>query len=655
MLRPEPMSRVLLVGPREDLDKVIEVLYDLKLVHLVDYREEDETLKMGKPLPKAVGISEDLIKIRSISSILRTDKVKARPEASIEGDLRQRILTLEININEEDASKKKIESLISDLDARIDELVPFAKLPLSLDDYRGYASLEVFVGRTSRDIEELDLVAPEHDVFRSEDVLAVFVPMENAGATRDLLLKQGFSVLSVPHDGGNPSEELKEARLEKGRWQKRLAEVDERLVKLRERFAGFLLAAEKQLGAEIEKAEAPLRFAVSEHTFVIDGWVPSHRYEVLHSRLAQSEPIFMSKVEGNDEETPTLLKNPKPVRHFELFIHLFSTPRYKELDPTLVLSLVFPIFFGFMIGDVGYGALWLIVGGIMVKKLQDGGFKDLMFALTLGGFFSLIFGLFLYGEAFGMPFIATPTAANPNPLGWNTSLGINIPIRSVLHKLENPFELILLSLIAGCIHLGIGFIFGIIDEWPHSKKHGIAKAAWLVVLIGLFMVVTARFARWPGFGRDVYGTLFGWLPGGGLVMDMAGFAAVNPIPYASIGMIVGGMFVLLATEGGLVPFEIPGLLANMISYARLAGVAVAKAATAEAFNSMALSVAVGGGIYVVGALLIAFAAHFLLFVLGAVTATIQAVRLNYVEFFLKFFKGDGIRFRPFGIGKTQEV
>ena len=66
MLRPEPMSRVLLVGPRESLDNVIDVLYDLKLVHLVDYREEDDTLRIGKPLPKASEISENLVKLRSI-------------------------------------------------------------------------------------------------------------------------------------------------------------------------------------------------------------------------------------------------------------------------------------------------------------------------------------------------------------------------------------------------------------------------------------------------------------------------------------------------------------------------------------------------------------------------------------------------------------
>jgi V/A-type H+-transporting ATPase subunit I len=656
MLRPEKMSRVILVGPREALDQVTEILYELRLVHLVDYRGEDEAFRIGKPSEKASRISEDLVKLRSISSILEAAKVKKPSETIVGGDIRQNIKTLEINIVEEDSSRKKAHSLIADLDAQIAELAPFAELGLGLEAYGGYEGVEVFVGRVSRDIGGLDIVSPENELFRSGDLAAVFVPKERTDAVRDFLSRRGFSALDLPKGSGDPRAKLSDFREQKEKWQKRLSEINERLAKLRERYAGFVLAAERQLGAEIEKAEAPLRFATSEHSFVIDGWVPAAGYEALQSRLKHIEPMYISTVEGNADETPTLLKNAAPLKPFEAFIHLFSTPSYKELDPTLVLALIFPIFFGFMIGDAGYGALWLVLGGLLVWKLPKGGFKDLMFAITLGGFFALIFGLFLYGEAFGLPFIALPpTAENPNPMGWDVSVGISIPIRSVFHKLENPVELILLSMIAAFIHLGVGFVFGVINEWRQSKKHSVAKVAWLVILSGLFMMIVARFARWPGFSRDVYTGLFGWLPQGGIVLEQLGYMATNPIPTLSIGMIIGGLVVLIFAEGALAPFEIPGLIANMISYARLAGVALAKAATAMAFNTIIFTAAAPGGAYLALAVLIAFLAHALIFVLGAISAGIQAVRLNYVEFFLKFFKGNGTRFRPFGLSKAQEV
>ena len=656
MLRPEKMDRVVLVGPAEELDRVTEILYDLRLVHLVDYKGGDDAFRTGKPSGKAAGISEELVKLRSISSIIEAAKVKKPSGAEVSGDVHQNIKTLEINILEEDSGRKKAQSLIAELDAQAAELAPFAELGLDLGAYSGYSSLDVFVGRMARDPEGLDSISSDYELFRSGNAIALFVPKERGEAVRDLLSGQGFTALDPPVEGGDPREMLEGVREQKEKWRKRLSEIDARLSKLRERYAGFVLAAEKQLDAEIEKAEAPLRFATSDHSFVIDGWVPAGMFEALRSRVGEIEPMFVSVVEEGDGEAPTLLKNSKPVKPFEAFVHLFSTPSYKELDPTLILALIFPIFFGFMIGDAGYGILWLVIGGLMVWKLPRGGFRDLMFAITLGGFFATIFGLFLFGEAFGLPFIALPaTAENPNPMGWNTSLGISIPIGAVFHKLENPVELILLSVIFAFIHLAIGFAFGVVNEFRHSKKHGVAKLAWLLVLFGLFMMIVARFARWPGFGRDVYNGLFGWLPQGGIALDQLGYMASNPIPFVSIGTMIIGLVVLIFTEGALAPFEIPGLIANVISYARLAGVAMAKAATAMAFNTIIFTAAAPGGDYLVLAFFIAFLSHALIFVLGAISAGIQAVRLNYVEFFLKFFKGNGTRFRPFGLTKTQEV
>ncbi len=656
MLKPEPMSRVLLVGPRESLDEVTDILYELKLIHVVEYSEEDDILKIGRPLPRAAEISENLIKIRSISNILQADKVKAPPREKVEGDLYQKIRTLEINILEEDSSRKKAESLITDLNNSIAELEPFAELGIPLEYYRGYENLDVFTGRVTRDIGNLKAVAPEFELYQADDSIALFVPKDKSEIVRDFLLRQGFSAFEAPEDEGDPRAQLANLKKEREKWVKRLESIDERLMKLRERYAGFVITTEKELRVEIEKAEAPLTFATSEHSFIVDGWIPHQKFESLKSKLESVGPIFVSRIEMDEEKAPTLLKNSKPIRPFESFIHLFSTPRYKELDPTIVLAIIFPIFFGFMIGDAGYGGTWLVLGAIALWKLGKGAFRDLIFAVTLGGFFAFIFGLFLYGEAFGMPFIAPePSLHDPNPMGWDSTLGISIPIRSVFHKLENPVELILLSLFAAFIHLGIGFIFGFINEWRHSKKHAIAKLAWLIILLGLIILITARFARWPGFGQEVYNTLFGWLPQDGLVMEQMGFMANNPIPFVVIGMIVGGAVTLVVTESALAPIEITGLLANMISYSRLAGVAVAKAATATAFNTIVFTAAAPGGVYIVAGFLLAFVFHMLLFFLGAVSAGIQAIRLNYVEFFLKFFKGNGTMFRPFGAKSTQEV
>jgi len=121
------------------------------------------------------------------------------------------------------------------------------------------------------------------------------------------------------------------------------------------------------------------------------------------------------------------------------------------------------------------------------------------------------------------------------------------------------------------------------------------------------------------------------------------------------------VLLLLATEGGLHIMEVFGLVANMVSYARLAAVGIAKAAMALAFNIITLDTLVipgwasGNWFMVIVGLGFAFLFHLIVFLLGAISAYIQAIRLNYVEYFLKFFKGAGTEFRPFGTRTKTEV
>jgi len=181
-----------------------------------------------------------------------------------------------------------------------------------------------------------------------------------------------------------------------------------------------------------------------------------------------------------------------------------------------------------------------------------------------------------------------------------------------------------------------------------------------------------RSARWPvdaegrtPFGYLIWNNLLGWFPRAGYVYPQIGFGPNNPIPWLSIGMLVFGVVLLLVTEGALHIMEFFGLMANIVSYSRLAAVGIAKAAMAFAFNVIVLQTMIfpaldsGNLALLVGGVLagaiVAFVFHMIVFVLGAVTSVIQAIRLNYVEFFIKFFKGAGRAFRPFGERAKPEV
>lgn len=672
MLRPAPMTRALLVGPRDALEGVIEALYSLELLHIVDHREGEFGLDIGKPLRQASEASEVLVKLRSIASVLQVEEPKEARAEDVSGDIREKILSLELNISEEDSAKKKTQALLADLSRRIEELVPFASLPLDLADYRGYESLEVLVGRASREVEDLGQITQEYEAFEAPGFLAVFVAKAHAGAMRDALGRLGFAPVSAPEGDGSPKALLSGLSAEKERWEKRLADIEARLGTLRERYAGFLASAKAHLEVQVEKAEAPLRFAVTDHSFVIEGWVPADTFRALATTVAKFPSVYLSELETDElaADPPVLLRNARPLRPFEFLVKLFAIPNYKEVDPTFIVAIGFPVFFGIMIGDAGYGAVWLVFGALLLRRVKTPGvFRDLIIAITVGGFFAFLFGMFFFAEAFGVPFHEPPEAiSRAEHVTWSSILSFDIPLHATIEKLHQVPDFLVLAIAASFLHLGAAYVIGFVNEVGHSKKHAVGKVSWLLILTGMFVLIIVRAARWPGMGRTIWNGPLGWFPRGSSTFgsisffDSLGFEAVaNPVPDVAVFMLIGGLVLLLATESGLAIMEVFGLLANMISYARLAAVGVAKAAMAFAFNVIALEVGffpwldTGDVVALVLGSVVLVIFHLIIFLLGAVSAAIQSIRLNYVEFFIKFFKGSGTAFRPFGARRQTEV
>ncbi len=628
MLRPERMSRAVIAGPRDKLPECIEVLHELKLIHIIDHHGEDDTFRIGKPLSPAAELSDNLVKLRSIASILAIKAPPKEKERIRIEELRQKVLSLELNISGEDAARKKAEGLLGDLERRIDELRPFASIGLPLEAYRGYESLTVIVGRVARDVTGFDEAMPVAEVFRGPGFVAVFVPKASSEQALALLGPSGFTQVDIPAGEGRPQALLDAAVADRDKWKARLVEVD--------------------------KAEAPLRFAVSDHSFVIDGWVPSSGFKALQTRM-ESLGIYVESGESSEaheeEAPPVLLRNPKPAKPFEFLIHLYSTPSYHELDPTLFLFIAAPFFFGFMIGDVGYGALFVALGVIAAIRLDPKSiWWRILFVTAVGGVWSVLFGLFVFGEAFGLPFHSPP--AHLEELSWE-SFGLFVPIPTLIHKAFGIGDMIYLSILFAELHLGTGYIIGFVNEVHHNKRHAVAKLGWFMCLFGLFTLLTFNL-RWNPIAGWVWNVPLGWFPRMIEPLGLRGFLGV-PIPFASLILILGALLGLL--ESVIAPIEVASLLANIMSYMRLAGIGIGKAAIASAFNVILLQnlILTGQIGFIIMGVAFLILAQMLVFLLGWISAGIQALRLNYMEAFIKFYKGNGTPFRPFGVRGTQEV
>jgi V/A-type H+-transporting ATPase subunit I len=643
------MTRILIIGPKQSLESTVGNLHDLKLLHIIDFAEPNKDFKRGKPLEGASEMSDSLVKLRSMSNMLTLENESRKAQASTGWDkkrhLREEILTLELYMNENIFAKKEIEETLRTTRTKIETYRSFAGLGYPFEYYFGYQTLAVFTGRVKHGLYDIEKISPDYEVLSNESMVALFVPLKNKEKIEQYLVERGFSSIEPPEKKGDPQEKLAELEAETRRLESKLKEINERLDTLRKKYALFIVQTEKGLAREVEKAEAPLLFASTEHSFIIDGWIPKEYYPALNRSLGNIEGLFVSEVEPESSEPPVLLDNPTPSKPFEMLVYEYSTPSYTEIDPTLVLSFIFPLFFGFIIGDAGFGILIIGLGYYIYKKLWESldmpGLRELSKILMLGGIFSILFGLFLFGEFFAIPFHSA-AQAKINVGNWSDYLGINIPLYPVIHKIEDLPDLLILSIVAAGIHLGIGYVIGIRNELKHGKKHALAKLGWLIVLLGLFLEIMLVVSG-TRVGTFMVNTFFPY------ITSFTTHIGRIPVSIISVIMIFIGIVMFLPAEGPMAILEIIGLTSNILSYTRLAGIAVAKAGIAIGVTMILLLVLRSGNILliVVGGFLI-FTLYAMVFLLGVIAAGIQTLRLNWVEFFRKFYQGNGSLFQPFG-------
>ena len=281
---------------------------------------------------------------------------------------------------------------------------------------------------------------------------------------------------------------------------------------------------------------------------------------------------------------------------------MMPLPKYGTVDPTPFVAIFFPMFFGIVLGDMGYG---LILGLLsLAMRFRSTPQSKLRAISEIGlacALFTIVFG-FLYGELFG-------------------DLGHRIGLHPIIFNREEAFFPFLgLALALGLVHVVLGLLIGAVKMFRGDKRRAIGKgmAALMVVIIALAIMAAADFLPERFFTPLV-------------------ITALVALP------------VLVVAEGVLAPIELVSTLGNVLSYARIMAVGTASVMMAVVANRMAGAF----GAVAVG-VLFALLFHLINFVLGVFSPTIHMLRLHYVEFFGKFYSPGGSQYRPFRHWSARE-
>jgi len=713
MLRPEQMSKVSVTGSKGIMDDVVEAVHDCNLLHVTEYDGTWEGFEPGNPIDGAEEASEKLVTVRSIESILDVDDEDAGPTRIVTDDaLEDELEEIRERVNELEDRRDDVRSELGRVEEQLSAVEPFATLGIDLDLLSGYDTLDVVVGEGTADAVERAVADADGiddvELFAEDGVVAIFArPTEGVDddVVSDALVGVDFTALEVPDAEGSPEEYVAELDHRKQQLESKLRTVEDELDEVKLDAAGFLLAAEEKLAIDVQKREAPLSFATTDNAFVAEGWIPSGEYTGFAAAIkdavgdhADVEELERAqfKTDGShvteevsaeaaadggqearadggsavvmgDDSPPVVQDNDGAVGYFEVLTQAVGRPKYSEFDPTVILFLTFPAFFGFMIGDVGYGIVYTLIGYYLYTNFESDAFRSMGGVTIISGLFTTLFG-FLYGEIFGLHLITSVV--------W----GGHPPIEKGLSPATGEWALawLVVSVLVGILHLNIGYVFDFVENVQlHDVKHALYESAsWILMLNGVWIWIFSESAasQKPEFIFHVFnGDPFG--------LGFAGFPAV--VGLGGLALFVIGLLLLVAGEP-IEAVEALNVLVNALSYTRLAAVLLAKAGMAFTVNLLffgvgaeptehgaawhflitetpqqflehypegsilfdgLLHMGIGG---ILGGLLVLVLGHALVLALGVTSAGLQAVRLEYVEFFGKFYEGGGREYAPFG-------
>jgi len=617
---------------------------DPELADLVDpAKATPYTGKLSSLLMKTNGISELLgnslseghgLKDKLMSFISPDLPVQKEVEAL---DTEAFIEKAEDTLAQVEAKTSVIEGKLAALDAETSELKSnkslanrLSNFDMNLADLKDSKYTSTTVGRinaesTSEIKNELSNLTDELEMFivpsddKNSKIIVVVTLNEFSDDVYSTLRKFDFEKMEIGDVDGTPQQIISNADARLLTIESERESIRKDLKAVAVQWDDEILALKEQLENEKEKNEILSSFVQTKDAYVLEAWVPvndTEKVEQLVEKSSDGHCAFETiEVEGtDDEDVPVLQQNGWYAKPFEYLVDMYSPVRYNAMDPTIFVAITFPFFFGFCLTDAIYGLMVSLIGVVLLKGL--GKVKESMrsfgWILIWSGLWAVILGLLTNGFLGDFP---------------EKFANYRLPtVFAPVEAFKHPDTILIIAIAIGLIYTNIGFILGAINNFRYGNvKEAIgSQLCWFVLQAGIiFLVLGFKF----GFG----------LPG----------IIVGAI------LIIATLAMLIYANGAYGVMDVFGFMGDVLSYARLLALCLATGGIAMTVNILANMIdQMVPFVGIILAIIIFIFGHIANFMFQVLGAFINALRLNYVEFFSQFFMEGKGKFEAFKAKRT---
>lgn len=458
-------------------------------------------------------------------------------------------------------------------------------------------------------IKEASFECKVYGKLNSQTALLAFSYIDDEEALNDILKKFEFTEFKLPKLDHLISDEiaLKEQEIKDNNEE--LQSLEDKLIELSKKQDDFRVLSDQ---IDTQEAINNVRYTSTITTAVIEGWVREDTLDLLEQSVSNATGFYdieyYDPAEG--ETPPTYTKNIKPVSQFETITDMFSKPNAKEIDPNPVMSIWYWLLFGMMMGDVGYGLL-MISACMLLKKLMKpkGNMLKLFNVIMYSGVPTIFWGI-IFGSYFGF---------NPaKDFGWDF-------VWYWFNPMDDPIKMLIVSVAVGGAHLVSGLVLKAIRDFKDKDYISMLSkdVSWILILCGIALFFINSYV---GIGTVAVGVV--------LLVTLSGIRKKGVFKKVAFGVL------------GL--YDVTSYLGDLLSYSRVMALVMSSAAVAMVMNTLAQMVG-GSAVGMIFAGLIFIVGHLFNLVLGLLSAYVHDSRLQYIEFFGKFYDGGGIDFVPLSV------